>query len=378
MYTDLAEEFVKNGHRVYAVVANGSLKETELRDEGGVNVLRVKTFDFFGVNAIRKGVAYSCLPFQINRAMDNYLSEIKFDLIIAILPPITFLNIIKKYKQRCHAQVYLILRDIFPQNAVDLGMIRNSLIIKWFRHKERAIYKIADKIGCMSQGNIDYVLDHNPELSGDKFHLLRNWLKTTDYTSVNIDVKKKLGLEDKFIALYGGNLGKPQKVEFILAVAERLQLQENLNIVFLIIGRGTEKEIIKHQIKEKGVKNVLLQDFLPRDEYRDLVKQCHVGLVNLSDKFTIPNIPSRTLAYFEAKIPVLAAIDSNTDYGKILDDNSCGLWSITGDIDAYIANIQKLQNDNYRKQLGENGYNYLHNFCTVEDAYKCIVGKIEV
>ena len=107
------------------------------------------------------------------------------------------------------------------------------------------------------------------------------------------------------------------------------------------------------------------------------MKICDIGLVNLSEKFTIPNIPSRTLSYWEAKIPVLAAIDPNTDFGEILAMTESGLSSITGDLDSYISNFERLYADKkLRAKMGENGYRFLRENCSVSRAYSIINEKL--
>ncbi|MGQ7171529.1 glycosyltransferase, partial [Escherichia sp. R-CC3] len=132
------------------------------------------------------------------------------------------------------------------------------------------------------------------------------------------------------------------------------------DINFLIIGSGNRQEHIKKTIVEKELTNVILRNSVPSQEYDGLVRECDIGLINLNRNFTIPNIPSKTLAYFEAEVPILASIDPNTDYGKILDEAQAGMWSITGDLESYQDNFEKLICDKeLRKSMGENGRSYL-------------------
>ena len=167
----------------------------------------------------------------------------------------------------------------------------------------------------------------------------------------------------------------PQRVDFIIDVADRIK--KCTNIIFLLIGEGTEKEKIKNLIKIKKLNNVILIDLIPQDDYINLTKQCDVGLVNLSEKFTITNIQSRALSYWEAKIPILAAIDSSTDFCSILEQSGSGLSSISGDINSYIQNFEKLYYDSkLRSLMGNNGYNYLLENCTTSIAYSIITDKL--
>lgn len=374
MYTDLAHEFFSQGHEIFVAVANGPGK-TILNSEGGITVLRVNTLDLFSTSIIKKGFANIILPYQVSRAIEKYLHQQKFDVVIAPTPPITYRNVLKKLKRNFKSKVYLILRDIFPQNARDLGIIKNQLLFKYFRSQEKELYSVSDYIGCMSLGNMSYIKQHNPEVPQHKLHLLMNWKNVAEYTYPDHSLKDQFGLKNKFIALYGGNFGKPQQIDFILELANVTLFLHD--VVFLLIGDGTEKSRLIELVEKNNLKNVIIMDSLPRQKYQELVKICNIGLVNLNSRFTIPNIPSRTLSYWEAKIPVLASIDQHTDFSSILDESASGLWSITGDISTYKNNFEKLyHNKQLRSTMGENGYQYLLKNCTTSHAYSTIFEKL--
>jgi glycosyltransferase involved in cell wall biosynthesis len=375
MYTDLTSEFLKNGHVVY-VAAPGN-QSTEVFIEGGITVLRINTLPLFNTSLLIKGLANLLLPYQYKRAITKYLSNVQFDLVVTPTPPITLIGTASYLKKKFNAGVYLILRDIFPQNAKDLGLINNRIIFDYFRKKEKKLYKLADSIGCMSQKNIDFIRVHNPEINQEKIHLLPNWVTVKESDDSVVINRSKFDFGDKFVAVFGGNFGIPQKVEFIIEVAEKLK--ENTNILFLLIGEGTEKNKITRLVLEKKLENVRIMEPLPRLEYLELLKACDIGLVNLSDRFTIPNIPSRTLSYWSLKIPVLAAVDKNTDYGELLERSNGGLWSLTGNINDYISNLMSLYNNPQRtKNLGLNGYNYLISELNTNNAYKTIISGIHI
>jgi len=195
-----------------------------------------------------------------------------------------------------------------------------------------------------------------------------------DSAATGLNIESKFDLKDKFVVIFGGNFSIPQKNEFLIDVAEKLKLKKD--ILFILVGEGTEKNKIKKKVLDKKHENVRILDQLPRNEYLELLKGCDVGLVNLSDKFTIPNIPSRTLSYWSLKLPVLAAVDVNTDFGDLLESCDGGLWSVTGDVDAYISNLFLLYNNPQKRiQMGENGYNFLINELNSERAYKTIISK---
>jgi glycosyltransferase involved in cell wall biosynthesis len=373
LYADLVEAFVKYRHQVVVITAAKEGQPTTFRKEGNTEVLRVKTMKLFQVSPVIKGVANILLPYQFIISIKKHLLKKDFDLIISPTPPITFMNVIKFLKRRSLAKCFLILRDIFPQNARDLGMLTNPLLFAYFRRKEKKLYAVADYIGCMSQGNIDYVIKHNPEVSPKKISLLPNWQKVYPLLEKNGSVKAKYGLAGKYIAIFGGNIGEPQKIENIIALAN--EYRNKSNIVFLVIGEGAKKKFLEQMVIRNELNNVIIKNKIPRSDYQELVNNSDIGLISLNEKFTIPNIPSKTLSYFNAKVPILAAIDAHTDYGKILEESGAGLWSVTGDIERYKQNFDMLYNDpSLRKQMGENGYAYLLKYLTVNTAYDTIIG----
>jgi glycosyltransferase involved in cell wall biosynthesis len=373
MYTDLTSEFLINGHDVY--VAAPDNKITKIYNEKGIKVLRIKTLPLFNTSFIKKGVANLLLPYQYKRAIKRHFKDICFNLVVTPTPPITFMGTTSFLKKKYNSKIYLILRDIFPQNAKDLGLIKNIFVFSYFRKKEKKLYQIADSIGCMSQKNIDYVQAHNPEVNFKKLHLLPNWTSVSETDGKGVSMRSRYNIKNKFVAIFGGNFGIPQKIEFLIDVA--VKIREKKDIVFILVGEGTEKTKIQKKVLDNCLDNVRILDQLPRDEYLELLNECDVGLVNLSDKFTIPNIPSRTLSYWSAKLPILAAVDVNTDFGELLDHCDGGLWSITGNTDAYIANMLLLYEfPNKRKQMGINGYNYLARELNPKNAYKTILSTI--
>nr|WP_315023610.1 glycosyltransferase family 4 protein [uncultured Aminipila sp.] len=376
LYTELMEEFRDEGHKVYvaAIDEKKNGRQTRITEDSGIEILHIRTGNMFNVNPIEKGLTTLSLGRLFKNGLKQYFAEIKFDMVLMPTPPITFSAAMDYIKKRDGAKSYLILRDLFPQNAKDIGLLNNEFLFKFFRRKEKNMYKVSDYIGCMSQGNIDYVMKHNPEVQRDKLELLPNWCKVEVVNEKNefIDYKKKYGLEGKFVCIFGGNIGWPQELEFLLELAK--SVRERKDIIFLIVGKGITKPKISKIVGEEGLTNVIMKDFLPKEDYDGLVEQCNVGLINLDRRFTIPNIPSKTTGYFKAAVPVLASIDANTDYGQILEESQAGLWSVTGDLKHYKANLLELADNPERtKQMGQNGRKYLEKYLTVNGAYNTIM-----
>jgi len=384
IYEDLIRKFRDKGHTVYIVtpLERRESGKTRVLDSDGVSILMVRTLNITQTNIIEKGAAMFSIDFQFLKAIKKYFSGINFDLVIYSTPPITFTKTVQYILNRNNARSYLLLKDIFPQNAVDLGMIKNgSLIHTYFRRKERKLYRISDFIGCMSQANVDYILRHNPQISTSKIEVNPNSLEPVE-ANINFvernQARKKYQIpEDVVVFIYGGSLGKPQGIDFLI---ETLDYQKNNNdVFFIIIGSGTEyKKIEKWYNENKGF-NTLLMPFLQRSEYDLLINACDVGMIFLDKRFTIPNFPSRLLSYLENKIPVLAATDKCTDLRYILEENKFGFWSEAGDKNSISENISAISsNRDLRIEMGLNGYKYFIENYTVTKSYETIMKHFEL
>lgn len=345
IYTDLLREFVKRGHSVHVVTPSERREHrpTRLITNANVSILSVATFNIQKANLVEKGIGTLSIECQYLRAVKHHFSDIRFDLILYSTPPITFGRVIRHIKNRDSAFCYLLLKDIFPQNAVDLGMIsRGGLLHKFFARKERKLYELSDAIGCMSPANVDFLLTHNSYLDRNKVEVNPNSIEPLTIEldkSQRDEMRQRFGLpKDGKIFIYGGNLGKPQGIEFLLATI--LASKDIASVFFVVIGSGTEYERTEKWFKQHTPKNAVLMPGLPKNEYDALVRACDVGLIFLHPVFTIPNFPSRLLSYLENRMPVIAATDRSTDIGNIIETRNCGFGVISGDTEKMVEAVR--------------------------------------
>ena len=380
IYTDLMKEMKARGNEVYVVtpIEKKYGKETSLTDIDGLNVLKVKTGNLQKVNKIEKGISTLMLEKQLIKAIDEYLGDVKFDLIVYSTPPITFSKAVNHVKQRDGASTYLMLKDIFPQNAVDIEMFKeNGLLYKFFRKKEIDLYNTSDYIGCMSQGNVDFVLNHNNFIPKDKVEILPNTITPINQEVLSDSDKREIRNKyniptNRTVLVYGGNLGKPQGIDFLIECIRHNEKRSNT--FFLIIGSGTEYTKVDSYIKENNIKNTALYSYMPKEDYDNVVKACDIGLVFLDNRFTIPNIPSRILTYMEFGMPIIAATDKNTDLGNIVESGEFGLWSESKSVEDFYSNVDKICRDKQLvKTMGINGRKYLEENYTSQNAYEIIM-----
>lgn len=382
IYSDLMRKFRDEGHEVYIVSPRERRtgEKTRLYEAGGVHILGVRTLNLQKTNVIEKGIGQVLVESQFKKAIKKHLGDVKADLILYSTPPITFPKVIQYLKQsNPQAKTYLLLKDIFPQNAVDLGMMSKSglkgVLYRFFRKKEKKLYALSDYIGCMSPANVRYVIEHNQEVKSGKVEVAPNSYERVEQAVLTEDercaIREKHQLPtDKPVFVYGGNLGKPQGIPFLIQCLEANKNRTDCH--FVVVGNGTEYGKMDAWYKSAQPKSVSVFSALPKEDYDRLVRACDVGLIFLDYRFTIPNYPSRLLPYLMEKKPIIAATDPNCDMGSIAEQNGYGYWCPSNDVSAFTQCVDKILACDLA-QMGENGYQFYLNNYTIEHTYNAIM-----
>lgn len=377
MYSDMVNVFHKNGHKVFAMAPiNGKENKSFISKEEGIDVLRTKTLDVFSKNKFKKGFANILLSRQFKKSYTRFWKQHKIDLIIVATPSVMFADFISYLKKYTQAEVLLMQKDIFPQNAVDLGLMKkDGLTYNFFRKNEIKLLSKADFIGCTSPGNIDYLLKHYSFLDKKKVQLLYNSTNLLEF-SLNQNIRSKYHLEDKFVVVFGGNMGKPQQLENVLSLAKKCAVHDDVQ--FLIIGTGTEVEELKNETEKLELNNLQFIDKVPREDYFQLLSNCNVGLISLHQNFTVPNTPMKLNDYLNAEIPVLASIDRSNDLGMLLENNKMGKFAYADSPeDLFLAFKELYENKSKCKELGQNGKKFCIENLSADQSYKTILEIIK-
>ena len=389
IYADLMRKFRDEGHLVH-IVSPFERREgqaTHLQEVDGVRILRVRTLNIQKTNVVEKGLGTLLIEGQFQRAIQRYFGHIQFDLILYSTPPITFTNVVKYLKRKNPKAIsYLLLKDIFPQNAVDIGMFGEHSLFNWyFRRKEVALYKASDFIGCMSPANVEFIRKHNPYYPADRVEVAPNSVEAPcppkgENFKEEEEAKRKVERiyirdryqlpKDKPIFIYGGNLGKPQGIDFLIQCLDANKHRDDC--YFVVVGNGTEYTKLRAWYSANYNLNVKVMQRLAKEDYDMLARSCDVGLIFLDHRFTIPNYPSRLLAYLQSSMPVICATDPNTDMGRIAEENGYGYWCESNNVPAFTALVDKMLASD-RKAMGQRGYEFLKANYTVQNTYDVIM-----
>ncbi|MHC1682792.1 MAG: glycosyltransferase family 4 protein [Clostridiaceae bacterium] len=379
IYNDLIRELADRDINIYVVCPRERRTgfSTELFSENKINILKVRTGNITKTNFIEKGISTFLIEWQYKLAIKKYYKNIHFDMVMYSTPPITFERLIKYFKVNQNSITYLILKDIFPQNAVDLNIIKkSSFIYKYFRKKEKKLYKLSDYIGCMTEGNLRYILTNNNFLNKSKVEVFPNSIipiERIKYSDKDVNILKKYNVPENItLFVYGGSLGKPQGIDFLLEIIKNFN--KVTNGYLFIVGYGTEYKRIMNFIENIKPNNVSLYNMISKKDYDQLLQTADVGLIFLEKKFTIPNFPSRLTAYMEHSLPVIAATDKNTDLKDVLLESESGFWCESGDLESFVSFAKELSLDkDLRILMGINGRRYLEKHYDIRKTIDTII-----
>lgn len=384
MYPDLLRCFRDNGHQVTVVcqrekrfILPDGKQPTGIGEEAGIPVLRVHTGNITKTNPIEKGISMLRIGYQFKRAIKKYLKGMQYDLILYTSPPVTIASTIKFVKKKYHAITYLMLKDIFPQNALDLGLLKKSgwkaIALKYFSYNEKQLYLNSDCIGCMSSANAVYLLVHNSYLLNHRIEICPNTINPKEaLVTDKASLREQFELpQDKIIFICGGNFGKPQGVDFILRILEANK--ERTDRYFVICGAGTDFDMIRTYSMNNNT-NLKVLDYLEQEAFGSLLSACDVGLLFLDHRFTIPNYPSRLLDYMNYGLPVFAATDRATDIRLTIYGGDFGWWCESNDVSEYLCMMDEICSKLEEiPEKAENSRRYLEEHYTTLIAYEKIV-----
>lgn len=377
MFHELAIQFVKSGHEVTVITpADNIEKALEISNIDGVITWRFRSGKLKGVGKVKRAVNETLLSFLAWKAIRDYISADTFDGVVYYSPSIFFGYLVSKIKKRCQCPAYLVLRDFFPQWAIDTGIIKSgSLIEKYFRHFELQSYQASNMIGVMSEKNKSLF----ESLYGKDYpvEILRNWacLSPNNTVGENI-VRDRLNLKNKIIYFYGGNIGHAQDMANLMRLAKNMRYYKAAH--FMFVGQGDEVDLIIKLAKEWQLDNFSYFPAVEQKEFKEILSSIDVGLFSLSAKHSAHNFPGKLLGYMVQSIPILGSVNQGNDLLDLINDNAAGYITINGDDEALLSNALSLYHDSVlRKSLGESGYKLLTQEFSVVSAEKAILSFLE-
>jgi glycosyltransferase involved in cell wall biosynthesis len=369
---DLGVELVRSGHEVIVMTPSPSVEQDiELSLEEGVQVARIRTGEIkTGAKAFR-ALREMRLPSQLWRAGRRFFQANPCDLVIFYSPTIFFAPLVRTLKKLWSCPAYLILRDIFPQWAVDAGLMRRgSMVYQFFRRQEAQQYAVADVITVQSRGDLDYFRREFSHLRS-RIEVLHNWTITEEPRAGWRQHRSRLGLQGKTVFFYGGNIGVAQDLDNILRLAAGVADHPGLH--FLLVGEGTEVPRLKDAIAARNISNITVLPAVAQHEYLDLLTEFDIGLITLDRRLTTHNIPGKLLGYFQCGLPVLASVNPGNDLHELIRSAHVGFCLDNGEDEALrAAALELARSAGLRARMGANGRKLLEENFSASSAVRRI------
>ena len=319
---DLSKEFFRQGFLTTVMIPSAELDAPwRLEEMNGVQVLRLKAPRTKDIGYVRRTAGEFLMPFMmLHNLRKSPLANVSWDGVVWYSPTIFLGPIVKVLKKASGCRSYLIIRDIFPEWAVDMGLLRRGLAYRFFKVVERYQYSVADVIGVQTLANLSY-FDHLMQRDKQQVEVLQNWLADEPDTGCGIVVAEG-PLAGRKIFVYAGNMGVAQGMDVLLDLAEKLQGRKDIG--FLFVGRGHDAERLQSKAKTSGLNNVAFYDEIDPAEIPGLYAQCHIGLVALDTRHKTHNIPGKFLSYMQCGLPVLATINPGNDLETLINTERVG------------------------------------------------------
>lgn len=337
---DLSREFVRQGHELTVLLpAAGLDRPWQLDTYDGAQVLRLRAPETKNIGYVRRTLAELAMPFAMKRNLHRSpLGEQRWDGVIWYSPSIFHGPLVAALKRASGCRSYLIIRDIFPEWAADMGLMRRGAAYRFFRAVADYQYSVADTIGVQTPGNLGYFQRWKGK-AGRMLEVLPNWLGKAGAAPCPIRVAET-ALSGRKVFVYAGNMGVAQNMDVVVALAERLKHRDDLG--FLLVGRGSEVDRLKRDVAALGLTNVVFRDEIDPDEIPDLYAQCHAGIVTLDPRHKSHNIPGKFLTYMQCGLPVLAVLNEGNDLSSIIRECDVGEVSEVVDLDVLCQQVERL------------------------------------
>jgi len=340
---DLSHELVRQGHHLTVMIPASDIDQPWLLEKlGGVEVLRLKAPRTKDMSYARRTMNEFLMPFAMRRNLrKSPLADVRWDGVIWYAPTIFLGPIVNALKKSSGCPSYLIIRDIFPEWAVDMGLLGRGLPYRFLKAVEAYQYSVADVIGVQTPANLPYF--SRAGLKPDqRVEVLQNWLAHAPNTGCSISVANS-ALAGRTIFVYAGNMGVAQGIGVVIDLANRMRSRNDIG--FLFVGRGSDAQLLRDEAIRRKLGNVVFYDEIEPEEIPGLYAQCHAGIVALDPRHKTHNIPGKFLTYMQAGLPVLASINPGNDLIQIIEGERVGRVCTDQSVESLERLVGRLVND---------------------------------
>jgi colanic acid biosynthesis glycosyl transferase WcaI len=304
----------------------------QIEEQNGYRVVR-------GWHVIHPSPALPVRALLMASKCASFLSSARYavkpDVVISfegypLIGPLTSALIARRYGAKLISVIY----DIYPDIAIELGKVRNPLLIKVLRKVEDMTYRWSDRVAVLSESFRQNLIKEKGVDPG-KIAVVPVWLDAADIVPQSRDNawRREMGIPtEKFVVLYAGTIGLVSGAEVILAAARRHKSKPD--ILFLLVGGGYAKDRVEVEARRLGLSNIRILPFQPRERLSELQATADVSLVTLAPERGRTSVPSKVLGYMAAARPIVASVDADCDTAQMIREAGCGLVVAPGEGEA--------------------------------------------
>lgn len=379
LYYELATSLVAMGHDVTVVTAQPRQRLGDQRLDSRWGRPLIERLRVDGLTVIRPAT----LPVPLDRPLLKGLDHLSVaasyllaglragrpDAILVYSPPLTFgvagawIGRLRRSPMVFNAQ------DLFPQYAIDAGILSNPGLIRFFRAMERYVYHRAEMITVHSEGNRDFLLRRG--VPAEKIEVISNWADTDRITPGprQNGFRSAHELGDRFVVSYAGTMGWAQDLDTLIECAAALRTQPR--ILFVLVGDGPRRCDLQARASALGLANVRFLPLQPPERYVELLAASDVSLISLNGRLSTPVVPGKLFDIMAAGRPVVAGVPLDGDAGRIVLASECGSVVPPG-APAQLAEaiLTLLERQDLRETFGKNGRSHAELFYSRASATK--------
>jgi colanic acid biosynthesis glycosyl transferase WcaI len=358
--TAIVEELAHLGHRLHVVTSlpwyrdhalepgwDGQLVRHE--DTAWGTITRVHPFPTDKSNLAARALAFG--GFTVEATVLATIGRFRPDVVLAMSPPLTMGLAGWLAARRFGVPFVFNIQDVFPDVAVELGLLRGQKVIAAASKLERFTYDRADVVTVLSDELADNVrakvargrTGTAADVARAKVRVIPNFVDTESIAPGPTDnaYRAEFGLIGKQVVMYAGNVGFSQSLDLVLKAAAAMVDDERVR--FVINGGGAARDELRHQAGSLG--NVIFVDMQPKARLGEVLAAADVHVVPLRRGLAKASVPSKLYSILAAGRPVVASVDEGTEVARTVVAADAGVAVAPEDPDAFTAAIRALLDD---------------------------------
>ena len=376
---DLATDMAEKGLKVAVFTQNRSYYDPEEKYPSsehirGCDVFRAALPKFDKNKAWQKSLLY--LGFA--REARKFQEKLNVRSVMVVFPPLfVAFHVLKVCLKRSRPFV-LILHDLDPDPAIRRQQIsRYNPLAVILKGQNRFLFRNASRIVVLGRDVEQYLVKEYKVLP-EKISYIPNWGRELPESPLKSQITVN-SMNHSFLVVYAGNFGETADLETLFRSAEEIEKNDE-TIHFLLVGNGRKRIFWENYVKRKGLGNITFSDFLPEDQYQELLRRASAFLVTLRETSRGLSVPSKLYYYLSAGKPILAIVPEFSETGLVINEDGSGVVCPNGAVDICVDQVLQMKNDPvYYKTLSENATNsfekkYSQKKCT--DKYYDLLQEI--